>query len=181
VNAAGLITEAEELTVKLDRTAPSLAPALSSTTVQKGGSLTVTPNAADPTSGVAASSCAPIDTSAVGTHSAACEATDRAGNRATATVEYQVLSGGGVIVYGFRPPSSGGYGTFSFGGGTFDELLAAAGCPRSTSVFFFNKRDGGFAAWIPGAEVTAVNAEFLAIFAGTPPLPDGSIFTARCV
>lgn len=180
-NAAGLETDAEALTVKLDRTAPSLSPSLSSTSVEQGGSLTVAANATDATSGVATSSCGSLDTGVVGSHSVSCTATDRAGNVATASIEYQVLSGGGVIVYGFRPPSGGGYGTFSFGGGTFEELLTATGCPRSTSVFFFNKQDGRFAVWIPGALVGAVNEEFLALFGGTPPLPDGSIFTARCV
>lgn len=180
-NAAGLTTEATSLTVKLDETPPALAPSLSSDEVAPGGSLTIAPNATDATSGVASSSCASPDTATVGAHSVSCTATDHAGNSATRTVEYEVTSSQGVIIYGFRPPAGGGYGTFSFGGGTFEELLGATGCSRTTSVFFFNKTDGTFAAWIPGAQVAAVNAEFLAIFAGTPPLPDGIIFTARCV
>ncbi|MEZ4553073.1 MAG: hypothetical protein R3B59_04125 [Dehalococcoidia bacterium] len=180
-NAAGLSSEAEDLTVKRDATAPALSPSLSSTTVDKGDPLTVAANAVDATSGVATSSCGTIDTNFAGTYAVTCSATDRAGNSASGSVSYQVLSGGGVIVYGFAPPGNGGYGTFSFGGGTFEELLVATGCPRATSVLFYNKQDGRFAVWIPGAQVGVVNEEFLALFPGTPPLPDGAIFTARCV
>ncbi|MFN8585006.1 MAG: hypothetical protein U0446_06770 [Dehalococcoidia bacterium] len=180
-NAAGLATGASSLTVKLDKTAPQLAPALSLASVTRGGALTVEPNASDATSGIASSSCGSIDTSVVGKHSLACSATDRAGNSATSNVTYEVTAGAGAIVYGAPPPRTGGYGTFSFTGGTFEELLAASGCPRTSAVFFYNKTDGAFAVWIPGAEVQAVNAEFLALFGNSPPLPDGSIFTARCV
>jgi hypothetical protein len=87
----------------------------------------------------------------------------------------------GGITYGHAPPPGGGYGTFAFGGGTLEQLLAASGCPRETAVFFFNKPDGTFATWIPFSDVAIVNAEFLAIFSGDPPIPANTIFTARCV
>jgi hypothetical protein len=96
-------------------------------------------------------------------------------------VEYEVASVEGSILFGYLPPASGGFGTFAFGGGTFPQLLTATGCPEATSVFFWNKPDGNFAVWVPGSQVAVVNAEFLAIFDGTPPLPEQSIFTARCV
>lgn len=179
-NAAGLETEAAPLTLKLDKTSPVLEPALSTDEVGIGGTLSVTPNASDATSGVASSSCGAIDTASLGVRMVTCTAKDRAGNASSTSVEYEVVSALGVIVYGFRPPASGGYGTFSFGGGTFEELLAASGCPRGSSAFFFNKTDGTFAVWIPGAQVAVVNEEILALFGGTPPLPEGVIFTARC-
>jgi hypothetical protein len=122
-----------------------------------------------------------VETSEAGTHTVDCTATDVAGNSATVSLEYEVIEVEGAILFGTKPPPSGGFGTFSFGGGTFPQLLTASGCPQATSVYFWNKPDGDFAVWIPASEVAIVNAEFLAIFSGTPPLPEGSIFTARCV
>ncbi len=180
-NAAGLTTAAKAITVKVDKTAPVLAPQLSTEEVDQHASVTVSPNATDAMSGVATSSCGAVDTSSVGTHTVDCTATDAAGNASTATLEYEVVAVAGTLMFGTKPPSSGGYGTFSFGGGTFPQLLSAAGCPETTSVFFWNKPDGAFAVWIPGSQVAIVNAEFLAIFNATPPLPEGSLFTARCV
>jgi hypothetical protein len=94
---------------------------------------------------------------------------------------YDLTVTDGVIVYGSAPPPAGGYGTFFFSGGAFDQLLAASGCPEETAVFFYNKPDGAFAVWIPGTDVSIVNEEFLSIFGGDPPLPYGVIFTARCL
>jgi hypothetical protein len=87
--------------------------------------------------------------------------------------------GDGGILFGNPPPASGGFGTFAFGGGTFEQLLEASGCPPATAAFFHNKPDGTFAAWIPGAQVGVVNDEFVALFAAT--IPEGTIFTVRCV
>jgi len=92
-----------------------------------------------------------------------------------------VIAVAGTILYGSTPPANGGFGTFSFGGGTLSQLLNASGCPEATSVFFYNKPDGTFAVWIPGSGVEIVNDEFLDIFDGTPPVPEGTIFTAKCV
>jgi hypothetical protein len=83
------------------------------------------------------------------------------------------------ILAGHLPPADGGYGTFAFCGGTWDELLETSGCPEASAVFFYNKPDGTFAVWIPGTDVMTVNAELLGIFPGT--IPAGTIFTARCV
>jgi hypothetical protein len=85
------------------------------------------------------------------------------------------------ILYGSKPPAGGGFGTFAFCGGSFEALLKASGCPKATSAFFYNKPDGGFAVWIPGSEVSAVNAEIFAIFPNEHmPIPKGTIFTAKC-
>lgn len=85
------------------------------------------------------------------------------------------------ILYGFKPPAAGGFGTFAFCGGTYDQLLAASGCPKATSAFFYNKPSGTFAVWIPGSEVAAANAEIFAIFPPEhTPIPAGTIFTAKC-
>jgi hypothetical protein len=180
-NAAGLTHISEAITIKVDKTPPTLAPTLSTDEVAVDGAISVVANATDATSGVASASCASLDTSTPGTHSAECTATDNAGNVATGTVDYEVHEVEATILFGYPPPRDGGFGTFAFSGGTFEQLLSVSGCPETTSIFFYNKTDGGFAAWIPGADVAAVNAEFLAIFPGSPPLPDHVIFTARCV
>ena len=168
------------VTVKVDKTPPSLAPKLSEEAPYKHDDVIATPNASDAGSGLASFSCGQVDTSTAGAHTVTCTATDKAGNASSKALQYEVLSIQGVILFGNRPPSSGGYGTFAFGGGTFPQLLVAAGCPAATSVFFYNKPDGAFAVWIPGSQVSVVNAEILAIFALSPPLPEGVIFTAKC-
>jgi hypothetical protein len=88
------------------------------------------------------------------------------------------------ILYGSKPPAGGGFGTFLFCGGTNAQLLAAAGCPASTPstvVFYYNKPSGGYAVWVVGSDVAAVNAEWLSLFpnehiAFTMP----TIVTAKC-
>jgi hypothetical protein len=86
-----------------------------------------------------------------------------------------------MILNGFPPPAGGGFGTFEFCGGTYDQLLAASKCPKATSAFFYNKPSGSFAVWIPGSEVAAVNEEFMTIFPNQHvPIPAGTIFTAKC-
>lgn len=90
-------------------------------------------------------------------------------------------SGCDGILTGFRPPAAGGFGTFAFCGGSFIELLEASGCSAATAAFFYNKLDGTFAVWLPGADVSMVNAEILALFKGTSGIPRGTIFTGRCV
>ena len=85
------------------------------------------------------------------------------------------------ILYGSKPPAGGGFGTFAFCGGTYEQLLTASGCPKATSAFFYNKPSGSFAVWIPGSEVAAVNAEIFTIFPQEhTPIPKGTIFTAKC-
>lgn len=78
-------------TAKIDQTDPDLDPSLSSATIilhQSG--VTASPNASDDTSGVASASCGPVDTSTAGDHTVSCTATDRAGNTATATIQYVI-------------------------------------------------------------------------------------------
>jgi hypothetical protein len=75
---------------KVDRTAPSLAPALSGPAVLGASGVTALPNATDATSGVASSSCGTVATSTPGVKTLTCTATDNAGNTATATLTYVV-------------------------------------------------------------------------------------------
>ena len=82
--------------LKIDGTAPALAPSLNVTTVSLGQTgVVASANATDATSGVASQGCDPVDTSTPGAHSVSCSATDNAGNTATAslsyTIEYRIL------------------------------------------------------------------------------------------
>ncbi|MFN8584199.1 MAG: hypothetical protein U0446_02590 [Dehalococcoidia bacterium] len=79
---------------------------------------------------------------------------------------------------GTLPPASGGFGTFGFCGGTFDDLLTTSGCPHDTALFFYNRPDGTWAVWLPGATVLEINAPIRALF--PTGIPANTIFTARC-
>jgi hypothetical protein len=87
-----------------------------------------------------------------------------------------------MILNGFPPPAGGGFGTFEFCGGTFDQLFKASKCPppqaTSQSAFFYNRPQGDFIVWIPGSQVAAVNAQIMALW--PEQIPPGTIFTAKC-
>jgi hypothetical protein len=79
--------------ISIDKTAPSLSPTISpAPPLLLGASATASANATDQAglSGVDTQSCGPVDTSTVGTHSVTCNATDKAGNSASATLNYSV-------------------------------------------------------------------------------------------
>jgi hypothetical protein len=88
------------VTYKFDGTAPTLAPVVSPNPVGLNAVATVAPNADDNLSEIDTVSCDPVDTSAVGTHTIGCTATDEAGNSATAATSYQV----GYTFDGFFQP-----------------------------------------------------------------------------
>ena len=89
-NDAGLTTNAAPLTMKRDATDPTLNPSVSPNPVELNGSATASPNASDNLSGVFSSSCDPVNTSTIGSHSVACSAEDNAGNTASANASYNV-------------------------------------------------------------------------------------------
>jgi hypothetical protein len=84
-------TSSQSVTLKRDATPPVLAPGVSPNPVLLNGSATASPNASDPTSGLAIEGCDPVDTSAVGDHTVGCTATDLAGNTASASANYTVI------------------------------------------------------------------------------------------
>jgi hypothetical protein len=84
-------TSSESVTIKRDATAPTFVPTVSPNPVLLNGAATASANASDNLSGVASSSCDPVDTSAVGSHSVTCYATDNAGNSNSATAYYSVI------------------------------------------------------------------------------------------
>jgi hypothetical protein len=65
-------------------------------------------------------------------------------------------------------PLAGGFGLIVFGGGGYDQLLAASGCPAETARFWFTA-GGEFVILVPTTQVGAVNAPFDALFGGTIP------------
>jgi len=83
-------TGSASYTVKVDKTAPTLAPTVVPNPVLLGGTATAIANASDATSGIATQSCGPIVTSSVGTKTVTCTATDHAGNTNSATAAYIV-------------------------------------------------------------------------------------------
>ncbi len=87
-------------TVRVDKTAPTLAPSVSPNPVILGGSATASANASDSLSGIASQSCDPASTSTIGTTSVSCSATDVAGNSSSASASYTV----GAFFGGFSAP-----------------------------------------------------------------------------
>ncbi|MET0448300.1 MAG: hypothetical protein ABW004_07830 [Aeromicrobium sp.] len=85
-------TATASVTVKIDRTAPVLAPTATPSTVTVGGSVVVAANAADAASGIASQSCDAPTTATPGTKAVTCRATDVAGNTATSTATYIVTA-----------------------------------------------------------------------------------------
>ena len=77
--------------IKIDKTAPVLAPDVSPNRVLLNGSATASANATDALSGIASQSCDAPNTSSVGFKTAACTAADLAGNTANADANYQVV------------------------------------------------------------------------------------------
>jgi hypothetical protein len=102
-NNAGRISSSA-FQFKFDGTPPALAPTVQPGVVTVGGAATASANATDATSGVATQGCDPVDTSAVGTHTVSCTATDNAGNTATASASYTVAYG----FSGFSAPVNAG-------------------------------------------------------------------------
>ena len=91
-DAAGNTSAASNVvTVKIDKTAPTLSPAVSPNPVLLNGTATVTSGAADALSGLASQSCGALVTNSVGAKSVTCTATDNAGNSNSATATYNVI------------------------------------------------------------------------------------------
>jgi hypothetical protein len=84
-------TASAAILVRVDRTAPVLAPAVTPARVTVGAPAVAAANATDAASGVAAQSCTAPDTAASGTKTVTCTATDVAGNTATGSAGYVVV------------------------------------------------------------------------------------------
>ena len=94
VNGAGHAAAYAGFSYRYDGTPPKLDPVAEPAVVDQGGRVVVLPRATDVLSGVAAQSCNGshvVSTRRPGMHTVGCVAHDRAGNVATATVNYLVL------------------------------------------------------------------------------------------
>ncbi len=90
INGGG--TTQKTVTIKRDATKPILRPTVSPNPVLKYLSATVTPNASDNLLGVVSRDCTAATTAQVGSFSVTCTAKDFAGNTATASASYTVIS-----------------------------------------------------------------------------------------
>ena len=88
-NAGNVSASSNEVSVKIDKTAPTITPILPDP-ILRGHSYAANPNASDATSGIASSSCGALDTSTLGHKSTTCTATDKAGNTNTVMLNYMV-------------------------------------------------------------------------------------------
>ena len=77
--------------IKIDKTAPTLAPIVSPNPVFLNGTASAFANATDAGSGIATQSCGTVVTSSVGTRTVTCSATDNAGNTTVADAQYRVI------------------------------------------------------------------------------------------
>jgi hypothetical protein len=82
------------------------------------------------------------------------------------------------ILSGESPADAGGYALFVFGGGSYEDLLTAAGCPKDTASFWATSGDGQFSWYIPAVTVAAVNAAWDDLFGGE--IPIGTPLMGRC-
>jgi hypothetical protein len=88
------------VTVKIDKTPPTLDPVITPSPVILNGTATATAGAADSLSNVDSQSCATPDTSTVGSKSLLCSASDKAGNVVNQNVAYVVQYASGAACYG---------------------------------------------------------------------------------
>ncbi len=88
---AGNSATSNVVKVKIDKTAPILAPTVPNPLL-RDGSYVASPNASDATSGLASSSCGLLDTSSIGTRSVTCNAADIAGNTSSVSLTYTVTT-----------------------------------------------------------------------------------------
>lgn len=84
----------------------------------------------------------------------------------------------GVLVSG-RVPSDGGFGLIVFGGGTFQQLIAASTCSSAQVTFWASNPSGDFDVFVPGTSIAVVNAAWNARFPSNL-LPPNTPLLARC-
>jgi hypothetical protein len=97
LSATGTCTDTSGITASdtqtgfnIDKTAPSLSPAISPNPVILNDSATISANASDGLSGLDVVNCGALDTSSVGSKSVTCTAADKAGNSNSVSVNYSV-------------------------------------------------------------------------------------------
>lgn len=98
--AGNVSASATAININIDQTKPTLNPVVSPNPVLLGGTATVTAGAADALSGLDTEGCGDVDTSNVGSKSVLCTVADKAGNVASANINYTVI----YNFTGFFPP-----------------------------------------------------------------------------
>ena len=88
---AGNAAQNTQSGIRIDKTAPTLNPAVSPNPVLLNGSAAASANATDLLSGIASQSCGSVSTNSVGSKSVNCAAIDNAGNTANANANYRVI------------------------------------------------------------------------------------------
>jgi alpha-tubulin suppressor-like RCC1 family protein len=81
------------VTVRIDKTAPTLAPTVTPSRLLLNAVATATANGSDALSGIATQSCVPLVTATVGSKTTTCTTTDAAGNSTSASTGYRVVYG----------------------------------------------------------------------------------------
>jgi alpha-tubulin suppressor-like RCC1 family protein len=92
-DAAGNSASSNTVTVKIDRTAPTLAPSVSPSPLLLNAVASAIANGGDALSGVAAQSCAVPATNAIGGRTTTCTVADQAGNTANGNAAYRIIYG----------------------------------------------------------------------------------------
>ncbi|RLT34982.1 MAG: hypothetical protein DWI59_05120 [Chloroflexi bacterium] len=95
----------------------------------------------------------------------------------TASVTSTPAAGAGVGKLSGPFPASG-VGLAVFSGGTTDQMVAAANCPRTTAAYFASDGAGGFATYVPGVTIAAVNAAWMALLPTS--IPASTVIIGRC-
>lgn len=93
---------------------------------------------------------------------------------------------GGSTGTGAQTPGAGGSsgavppggGLFVFGGGTNDQLVAAAGCKTANAAYWTTTSTGEWVGYVPSVPIPAVNAAWNTLFAGG--IPAATPIFARC-
>jgi hypothetical protein len=147
VDKAGNTAKKTLSPVKIDKTAPTLAPSLPATEFLLNAVVSATPNASDALSGIASATCDPVVTSQAGGFSVSCTATDNAGNTTTKSVSYTVKS----------PLSFGGFLSPIASAPTLNAVKAGSSVPVKFSLGG-NKGLDIFAAGSPSSKSLACSA-----------------------
>ena len=92
-DVAGNSAASNVVTVKIDRTPPTLAPVVTPGTLLLNSTVQATAHGTDALSGIASENCVSLATSSVGNKSVNCAVADAAGNSASGSAAYRVVYG----------------------------------------------------------------------------------------
>jgi hypothetical protein len=91
LDRAGNFRGGTSVTINIDRVAPELTATMPPAQLVQNAAHDFRLSASDALSGIASASCMPVETATLGTKTATCTATDKAGNVATQTSAYEVV------------------------------------------------------------------------------------------